>query len=554
MRKRLFAILSVWIITLAWHLRYFRYTSGSPIPTTWGVNVDWTRFSIIQNGNISDFSAYTLQSSYAGAQNYDLGSILLAVTNIVAGETELVESLMLLNRIQLQGIIIFPVIFVVWYVASAHRSESRVLHRGHLLLILSFALFPAANIILKTSEVWFTETIATATLLYSIILIPRLLESNRHRIVFIIFAAFMMNLYHTWVFLYLLIVGMILFLSMIYSRVLFCQNIESKLAILLLIGVMFFLVGVHVNSLFYELVSNLSKPLVDSNLIAYSSFDSSLIQGGASTALTELNVRRILNLINYAGVFAIVAVFGAWASFQMFVQKERLTTNERTIFFSLFAFPFVVFLFYSLTNLTGAVARTQYVGIYFSIFSAALLLHADKRRVRQLTTVLIVIVVVTAVPTTLLSGALQPHHTEQEEAAIVTTGQTVSQDEYVFSEASLGPPLMYYDQKGIVTVRTEHPDWESATRAIYFRNDSDAALTAIRSTIDYQRFSDTPESNEFYILSSSYYTSEGVPYHSTVTKPTGIDSRQKFARDNQTVKVYANGEVTLFRHENESAR
>lgn len=553
MRRRVFAILAVWMFTLAWHLRYLRYTLGSPIPSTWGVNIDWTRFSIIQHGQILDFPAYTVLSSYAGAQNYDLGSILFAATNIVAGETELVESLMLLNRIQLQGIIIFPVIFAVWYVSSARRSESRDLNRGHLLMLLSFALLPAGTTVLKTSEVWFTETIATATLLYSVILVPRLLGSTRHRIVFVIFVAFMMNLWHTWVFLYLLIVGMILFLSTIYSRGLFYQNNESKLAALLLIGVIFFLVGVHVNNLFNELVSNLSRALFYNGLPAYSSLNSSLTQGGASNALTELNIRRIVKLINFAGVFAIVAIFGALASFQIFVQKERLNPYERTIFFSLFAFPFVVVLFYSLTNLSGAVTRTQYVGIYFAIFSAALLLNTDRRRVRQLATILILIIVVTAVPATLLSGALQPLHTEQEGAAITTTGQTVAQDEYVFSEGSLGPPLQYYNQKGIAMVRAGNPNWESATQDIYFRNDSDAALAAIRSTIDNQRLPDTPESNDFYILLSGYYASEGVPYLSAVTKPTGIDPRRKFARNKQTAKVYANGQSTLFRYENKTA-
>ncbi|TKX67639.1 hypothetical protein [Halorubrum sp. GN11GM_10-3_MGM] len=554
MKRRVFAILAVWMFTLAWHLRYLRYTLGSPIPSTWGVNIDWTRFSIIQNGYISDFSAYTVLSSYAGSQNYDLGSVLLAVINIITGETELVESLMVLNRIQLQGIIIFPVIFVVWYVSSTRQSESEKLNRGHLLLIICFALFPAGTTILKTSEVWFTETFATATLLYSVILIPRLWNSTRHRVVFIIFLVFMMNLYHTWVFLYLLIVGMILFLSAVYSRRLFYQSIESKLAALLLIGVAFFLVGTYINTLFHELVSNLSRALFYSGLPAYSSLDSPVTQGGASSALTALNIRRIVKLINYAGVFAIVAIFGAWTSFQIFVQKKRLIPNEQTIFFSLFAFPFVVALFYSLTNLSGAVIRTQYVGIYFAIFSAALLLNADRSRIRQLTTVLVVVVVVTAVPATLLSGALQPIHTEQEGAAITTTGQTITQDRYIFSEGSLGPPLQYYNQKGIAIVRAGDSNWESATQNIYFEKDSDSALAAIRSTINYQRLPDTPESNNFYILLSGDYASKGVPYMSAVTKPTGIDPRQKFARNNQTVKVYGNGEVTLFRYESESSR
>lgn len=552
MKKRVFAIFSVWVFTIAWHLRYLRYTTGSPIPPGYGVNIDVSRFFIIQNGYISNFSPYTLLSSYAGGQNYDWGSTLMAVINIVTGEIELVPSLMVLNRLQLQGIILFPVIFAVWYVTSVYRGESRDLNRGHLLLVLCFALFPAANIVLKTSQVWFTETIATAALLYSVVLIPRLRNSHRHRIVFAIFVVFIMNLYHTWAFLYLIIVGMIIFLSAVYSEELFYRNVESKLVTLLLIGAVFFLVGVHVNDRFYELISNLSRAFLYSDSF-YFAVDSPLIQSGVSSVLTDLNVRRILTLVNYVGVFSIVIIFGALKSFQMLIQRKHLPRHERTIFFSLFAFPFVMFMFYSLTNIGGAIGRTQYVGIYFAIFSATLLLQADRKRVRQLTAVLIVIVVMTAVPATLLSGALQPLHTEQEGAAIVTTGQTVPQDKYVFSEASLGPPLQYYEQKGAAMVTVTQPGWENATRDIYFRDDSDVALASIRSTINYQRFAGTPEPRDFYILLSGYYASEGVPYLSFATKPTGTDSRQKFMRNNRTAKVYANGEVTLFRYKDSEA-
>jgi hypothetical protein len=553
MKKRIFAIFSVWMFTIAWYLRYLRYTSGSPIPAGYGVNIDISRFFIIRNGYVSDFPAYTVVSSYAGNQNYDLGSKLLAVMNIITGETDLVASLELLNRLQLQGVFLFPVIFGVWYVSSVRYSESRGLNRGYLLLILCFALFPAGTTILKTSEPWFTETIATAMLLYSIVLVPRLRDSYRHRVVFIILAGIMMNLYHTWVFLYLLIVGMTLLLSTIYSRGLLSRTVDSKLVELLLIGVIFFLVGVYMNNRFYELISNLSVAFLYSSGGFHSAVDSSLIGSGVSNVLTGFNVRRIVKLVNYAGVFAIVVIFSTLKSFQLFIQRKQLSHYEGTIFFSLFAFPFVLFMFYSLTSLGGAVGRTQYVGIYFAIFSAALLLQADRKRIRQLTTVLIVIIVMTAVPATLLSGATQPHHTEQEGAAIVTTGHTVPQDEYVFSETSLGPPLQYYEQKGIATVTVTQPGWEDATQAIYFQNDSDAALAKIRYTINYHRSTGTPEPDNFYILLSGYYKSEGVPYFSFVTKPTRVDSRAKFMRNNRTAKVYANGEVTLFRYNDSEA-
>lgn len=93
--------------------------------------------------------------------------------------------------------------------------------------------------------------------------------------------------------------------------------------------------------------------------------------------------------------------------------------------------------------------------------------------------------------------------------------------------------------------------WENATRAINFQNDNDATLAAIRSTINHQRFAGTTNPGDFYMLLSSYYASEGVSYLNFVTKPTGIDSREKFMRNNRVAKVYANGEVTLFRY-NES--
>lgn len=549
-------------MTLAWHLRFYHNWIGSPIPGTWGVNIDWTRHHIVQTGYIGDLPRpFTDISSFAGAQNYDFASILYAVVDIVVGKTRLVSALEVLNTTQFVGLVLFPTIFVTWYLSASQRNDGLDWNWFHLFLVLGMVLFPAGTTILKTSQVWFTETIATAILLLSIFLLPRIGNSVRHRLLFILLLTLMINLYHTWVFLYILIIGTVFVFEVMVTPLTHRRSPELNLVGLALIGAVFFLVGGYVNNHFYELTDNLigsflplvSQPTGGSQASSqqfYSATDSSLIKTDVATVLSNPNLRRVMKLFNYAAAFSIVVIFGVLKAYQVVIRRRKLNTHERTIFYALFAFPIVMTMFYVLSNLAGVVGRTHYVGIYFVLFSAGLLLLEESDIVRKATTILVVILVLTAIPAALSSGILQPYHTKQEETAIIATGRNVPNDEYVFSDASLGPPLEYFEMQGIAILQVTHKSWTQRIRDIYYRKDPTQALRAIRSTIRESRIrEDAPRPDSFYVFMSSGPQQQGVHLLSFVTIPTGVDPRQKFNHNQKTVKIYSSGEVTLFRHE-----
>lgn len=555
MKKRVFAIVSVWTMTLAWHLRFYRTRAGSPIPSTWGVNIDWTRFHVVKTGYIGSISSpFTKISSFAGAQNYDLGSLLMASLNIVTGTTSLVGGLTFLNAVSFCGLFLLPVVFIYWLSDVEYSPPTMWV----VWLTLLFALFPAAVTILKTTEGWYTEPVATVIILMIVAFIPRLKHSHRLFAVVGVLTFLMMNLYHTWVFLFLIIVGMIYGAGTVIPNVASVTSRDLPTGPLnwrqlVIISLLFIFVGSYINTHFSELAINFFSIFANEYDKFYSAAGSPLIETSASDVLTNLNLRQVAKLFNILAILGLVALYAAPRIFTALKASNPSfwdDPRDRVLFSSLFAFPLIVAVFYSMGGLAMAVGRTRYIGVYFGIFCAIILLHSRRAAVRRTAALLIAVAVTTAVISAALSGLFQPWHTDEEQAAILMTGSVVSDSSYVFSDASLGPPLEYYEIRGIAILQVTHKRWEQRIRDIYYRQSPTQALRAIQATIQDSRVrGDAPRPDSFYVFMSRNPQRHGVPLLSFVTKPTGVDPRQKFNHNPKTVKIYSTGEVTLFRYE-----
>lgn len=558
MKKRVFAIVSVWTMTLAWHSRFYRTRAGSPIPSTWGVNIDWTRFHVVKTGYIGSISSpFTTISSFAGAQNYDLGSLLMASLNIVTGTTSLVEGLTFLNVASFCGLLLLPVVFLYW-LSDVEDSPPTL---WVVWLTLLFTLFPTAVTILKTTEGWYTEPVATVILLMIVAFIPRMKHSPRLFVVVGILTFLIMNLYHTWVFLYLIIVGMIYgagtaipIVASVTSRDLPTVSLDWRQLMFFIL--LFIFVGSYINALFSEFTINFFSIFANEYDKFYAASGSPLIETRASDVLTDLNLRRIAKLINILSILGLVALYATPRAFTLFKTSNPSFWNDprdRVLFSSLFAFPLIIVVFYSMGGLAIAVGRTRYIGVYFGIFCAIRLLHSRRATVRRTAALLIAVAISTAVISAALSGLAQPWHTNEEQAAIQMTESVVSDSSYVFSDSSLGPPLEYYEFRGIAIVQVTHKRWEQRMRDIYYRKGPSQAIRAIQATIQASIIrEDAPNTDSFYVFMSRDPQRNGVSMLSFVTKPTGIDPRQKFDRSTETAKIYSTGKVTLFRYKSAS--
>jgi hypothetical protein len=133
-----------------------------------------------------------------GAQNQDLGSMLMAIINIVSGSSGLVDELVLLNAIQFTPLILLPVIFLYWYY-SINKGSIRP---SEAFVILLLSLFPTHQTMFLATEVWHTNLLATSMMLFIIVFLPRLNSSRRFLGITVLFIILMLNPYRTWVFLF----------------------------------------------------------------------------------------------------------------------------------------------------------------------------------------------------------------------------------------------------------------------------------------------------------------------------------------------------------------
>ena len=548
MRKKVFVILYVWTTTVVWHLHFYRTWAGSPIPSSFGMNIDWTRNHIVQSGNLGDVNSWTQISAWIGSHNYDHSSIFLAIVNIVTGTQHLVEALTAHNIFQIVGVFLLPVIFLYWY--SSIEVGEFSWFGAYLILLLSY--FASHTIILKNSSGWFPENFAVANLMLIIVLIPKSVKSSRLKFLQVVLIFFMFNLYHTFVLFFLLIIGSIFLFDTLYSSKISNQRVISAGLFFLIISVFFF-VGDVLNNRFLELVQRVFTGLFSASTTPASAIEGDLVASSTATsALQNPNRRQIGKIINHLSSVLVVFVFMiSHISRRYLGQHDSLNSiRERTILLSMSAFPFILVGFYLFYNQIGqTVTRTQYIGIYFVVLAAALLLRHPHNTYRKLTTILVILMVASAVPTAILIGVTAPLHSLEEERAIEYTGTHLEERSYVFSDSVLGMPLGYYNLRGIVIVRTLYDGWEDQLTKIYYQSNPHTALKSIESTIDNARISNSPNPSNFYIFLSSSPKQNGVGLLSETTTPTNVDPRNKFSQTTQVQKIYTTGNITLFSHE-----
>lgn len=542
-KTRVIAILAVWLLGIGWHLRWLRNWGGSPLPRGYSVNIDATRYFILEHGHVTRPETYTTLSGYVGAQNYDIAAIFMASMNIVTGKVELMESIHLLQLTQFTGLVLFPAAFLYWFQVVKEYDHTSNRTSG-IVLTLALVLFPSASLIAHSSKVWHTKSIAMAIMVFTVASLPKIRRSRRFRLLFVVFVVTMINLYHTWVQLFLLLVGGALVGQAVLARAIDGRSFQHYIVSTLLLCVVFFTIGWYLNSRFYELVYQLSLAFrTEHTFLAATLADSTLSGSRGSSGFSVMHGAR---LANYGLSLVVVGFFSALIGYR-YVRSRSLPGSHRTfIFVSLALFPAVFGLYFTMGGFERAVGRTQVIGSFYLIFAGVILLRDHNRRVRLASSVVVVLIVVSAVVGA-VPGLASPPHTYQEEKAIEYVGTNAPRQQYIFSTTSLGTPLQYYGHPGIVAVTGTYPDWEKAIQTIYYENDSEASLVSMREVINFYRFEDTPSPDRFQVLLSSAPQTDGVSALMFNTRPTVSDPREKFVVEPRASKTYTTGEVTLFR-------
>lgn len=543
MNRRSAAIGAIWIFLLAWWSRFYKIWVGSPLPSTFGVHIDWARFHLAKTGTMaSGPTAYTSLVNLAGRQARDLSSWFLAIVNVVTGTEGLIEGLTLLNAVSLSGLILFPVTILAWY--WSYPGERRY---GYWLLVLALVLFPGPTMIDRTTEGWLVVTFPMFLMLLSVLIIARLNRDRRGYALLILFAGLVFTMHHTWALIYFLIVSIIV---VIYSSPLLVMSVgrtrSGKITILstIVIFLVFFLVGTHWRPRFEELVVNLHYLYYGGGpTLAKSQFGSEYL---SRQNLYHLNIRRILKILNHISGISIIALYIFDRLYITDIKYVVYSNQDRVLLSALAAFPLIIGIFASMGSISFIIYRTRYIGIFFVLLAAALLLQSDREFIRRGTIGLAVLMIVTAMAAAPLIGVLEPLHTDRQAESVEWAGEKIPNDKYIFTGNRLGTPLIYYDQRGVSIIRSIHSNWTERIAQVYFDDDPRATKRAIIATIQSSQIAGAPPVDGHYLIYSKAANREGIQLLSFSTKPVTHPPPRKFNRYPKYNKIYTDNATMVY--------
>lgn len=547
MNKRSAAIGAIWISLLAWWSRFYKTWAGSPLPSSFGVHIDWARFHLTKTGTVApEQTAYTSLVNLAGRQANDLSSWFLAIVNIVTGTEGLIEGLTLLNAVSLPGLILFPITILAWYWTYPGKKRS-----GYWLLIMALVLFPGPAMIERTTSGWLVVTFPMALMLLSVLIIARFNCDWRGYALLVLFAGLVFTMHHTWAIIYLLIVSAIISL---YRAPLWVMSVgktrSAKITILSMIVIfgVFFLIGTHWRPRFRELIVNLQYLFYgEGPSLAKSQFGSEHL---SRQSVFRLNTRRMLKILNHGAGISIIALFAFDRLYISDIKDVICSAQDRVLLSALAAFPLIMGIFAAMGPINFLIYRTRYIGIFFVLLAVTHLLQSDRKNIRRGAIGLTVLMIVTALAAAPLIGVLTPPHSDRQAESVEWAGKNIPDEKYIFTGNRIGTPLIYYDQRGVSIIRSVHTNWTERIDQIYFDDDKKATKQAIISTIHASQIADAPPVDGHYVIYSMTANREGVQLLSFSTKPVthplsgklnGYTGYNKIYTDNNTV-VYKSSE------------
>lgn len=542
-KARVALILLVWVVLLGWVIRYYPNWVGASLPDSYGANIDWTRHAIASGHSFSTMPErpLTVLSSYAGSQSYDLGAWLMGILTLIIGQYTLDRTLSFINAFPFVALILYPAFALIF---SQWDSDDSLFSA---ILIVALAIFPATTTVMKTASVWFPEIYATSTALLLVILIPRLRDSPRFKIIFYSLAGFSTMLYHTWVFLTLTLIGTIFLVDWSLPTNSHRERLTSPKTVLLVVTI-FFLIGGYYNGRLNELTFQLYSAIaVSAGDTFHAAASSELVGSSVKDIASDLNMRRVLILTNMVASVFVVAIYGI-TRFARFIRRREFAFEskyDRALFASLCSFPILLIVFYAMAGPGLAIGRTRYIGVYFVVFCAAILIIKGSGWQKYASVFLSILIITSTILTFPFMPGYGPEDTSNGELeATEFSGTQIPTDSYTFSDGRLAMRLLYYNQRGILLVAANNAKWEDAMSKIYFNATCDQGLGAVRSVRNSSKEGQLSD-GAVYMIFTERMESNGVHMLSHRTRPPG-EFIPVYERCTRVANIYDNGNTTVF--------
>lgn len=552
---------------------------------------DWTRFHIIKTGQIShELSPETLASARIGNGMSDFSILFIAILNIVTGTTKLKEGLYFLSILPIGGIVLVPSAVFMWVRKTWGRHTDPVA----LGLILILSLFPSAAHIGRSSTALHYSIYAIFIFALVLYLLPWATDSNRRMVILFILIFTLFNLNHSIAHLPILFIPGVYIIGKLGKNTfgINANNYYISITTVLAIIAIFVLVDMQFNNRLRELaVQNfrlyfgqppartvLATTRFSQNIQSYTTLGNiaRVIRG------TALIIYRSIYLF-YIIIFCLLIFNNLFKNILNFIWFQSSTGNSKPgvngdvlgqylktttssdeepemmpymyIFYYILLFPVVLLTYYQYGGIGGGVVRTQAVGIFVAIPVFAYFLNSKEWLERVTSSAIVLIVVLALIAYAFQTGFIvslssnreQETLIQSEESAIEFVGTEVPNHKYVFSDARLGPPLVYYNQMSLVMITKFHNGWRSLLKAVYYnsrKTPSSAIMNASRQSQVRVDHSHRGISENIYLLSSDRTSQLGVSLLDFRTQPP--PSQEFNEQYNSHHRVYDSGPSQLF--------
>lgn len=541
--KKYYYLLALIILVLFVNILFVNNNLNySPVPTRWGVAIDYGRYNILKEGNLYKDTEQNL-TWQSGLVTYgdadELPKILSAIINIVSGYTIFPKDLKFHQIFLWLPFIFIPIIAMYWYKYISQRKEFD-LNSFVLCGFSMFALPGALSVLSKGIAGAGGNSVARG--LFFLVLVLLIVNFNEKKknvyklfVLILLFGPFYL-FYHTWSY------YLIIYMSTVLVLLIFNKE-ERYFASLVVVGIVIFIsVSIYYNIHLVNESARLVKyfPEIAANL-------SSIFPWSVSGVEDELVGYKPLNNI-YGYTQVLISLFLVFVVviflLNVYVRKKKkykFLRYEKMLVYLVLAHVIGVGLgLFVWDGFSGVVARFFEGWVYIAILTSGCVLTLGSKRMVNITRyVLIGIICLTIASYFIQPKELDRSLTREEFIGLKFTGEKVNPNSYIFSDFRLVMPLLYYGQHGLVDIDYRHRNGkvvqEILERCYYTGVNSHAILDEVIGHKHY--YVATSERQSKVVISDSSYVS---------FKPANSNFQEQFAAQSSFNKIYNSKLYNLF--------
>lgn len=530
-------ILVLILITVLGDLVYLYPKLGfSPIPTQWGASSGYGRLYIIEHGFLPPlkFDSLTWQSGIISYSSVDIfPKILAAIISLVCGKTGLIESERFHQNLSWVGTIFLPIV-VLYFYSFLSKKEGKNNYIDIIFLYL-FAMFHLAGLVDSLSlGAAAANSIARVLFLLILILLIIILDEQKrnwkHVAVFIILIIPFYNFHHTWSY-YLLLY----FIALVICMIKYKDKRFTK-SLLFFSIIIFFILAIYNNAKLFQEPITLIK-----------SFPTILINFPSVSYISKINenllgYHSLGSAYSYAqliGSFLIAIIFLIYII--MYVHRgNSASLYEKVMFYLIIAQALIVSGLFMWDGFEGVYSRILESGTYVSMLLSSYILVKSEGKFKFIFRSILFCIIFIAVISYLNSPTeLNTQVKNSEFNGIDFAGRHILNSSYIFSDFRLGTPLLYYNQRGILTLDSVHENSstteELLNKCYYNVSKPETILSKLKN------------SNRYYVLLSSFQTKVCLLDSSlTPFKPAEKDFQEKWNNEKGFSKIYSSRYVEIF--------